>query len=311
MGVDRTRVVLLAVASIALILVSAFGMDWYAVEGAKSGLGLGESGMFGDTAFWSALVFAIVVALELGAVLLNIAVPIKRVRWGYGVGMSALLCALAVAYLMPPEVKNAVVHRTWAPVLMMLGAIAGIAVGYYASGGGRDDFAGEYKRVVIEKPAAGEIAKLARPPTGDVEAKRLTPPGMKPLVHLRNKLAYSAMTAQLTRAGIEARLETGVERLVMWRDVIGIVARRMPEAYDGLTFVDLVSTAGATLRLVPWTRFTGEPIDLEPRAIVKQLVAWCAKATLDPATKQFVEGTGEAAQLPDLATLAAHDEKLA
>jgi hypothetical protein len=241
-------------------------------------------------------VFALVVAIELVFVLTGGAVPLKRVRWGYGVGMTALLCALAIAYVMPPELKNAVVHRTWAPVLMMIGVIAGIAVGYYASGGGRDDFAGEYKPVVI--------AKDARVP--HVVEKRVTPPGVKPLF----KLAYSAMTAQLTRAGIEARLEDGAEHLVMWRDVIGVVVRRTPAEYDALTFIDLVSTAGATLRLVPWTRFTGEPVDAAPRALAVQLVAWCTRATLDPATQRFVDG-GEAAQLPDLAMLAAHDAKLA
>ncbi len=294
MGEDRTRVVVLAVVAIALMLVSAFGLDWYSIEGAKSGLGLGESnGLFGDTALWSALVFALVVAIELVFVLTGAEVPLKRVRWGYGVGMTALLCALAIAYVMPPELKNAVVHRTWAPVLMMLGVVAGIAVGYYATGGGRDDFAGEYKPVVIAK-APGVVEK------------RVTPPGVKPLF----KVAYGAMTAQLTRAGIEARLENGAEHLVMWRDMIGIVVRRMPAEYDGLTFIDLVSTAGATLRLVPWTRFTGEPVDAAPHALAKQLVAWCTRATLDPATRQFLDG-GEAAQLPDLAMLAAHDAKLA
>jgi hypothetical protein len=306
MGADRTRVVVLAAVAIALMLISALGLDWFTVEGARGGFGLGEAnGLFSDTALWSAIVFALVVAYETALVLLGSDVPLRRVRWGYGVGMSALLCALAIAYVMPPEVKNAVVHRTWAPLVMYAGVIAGLAVGYYASGGGRDDFAGEYKPIVIAKEDSAPLPKSV------IVERRSTPAGMKPIPHLRGKLAYSVMTAELSPAGIEARLEGGAEHLVMWRDVIGIVARRMPPDYDGVAFLDLVSTAGATLRLVPWTRYTGASIDPEPRALAKRLVAWCTRATLDPATKQFLDGNDPAAQLPDLTTLAAHDEKLA
>jgi hypothetical protein len=39
------------------------------------------------------------------------------------------------------------------------------------------------------------------------------------------------------------------------------------------------------------------------------MIAKCPEASLDPATKRF-KGGEPAAQLPDLAKLAAHDEKL-
>lgn len=282
----------MGVAAVALVLISALAMSWF-----RPGIGLGESnGMFGDTALYSALAFALVVAIETGSIAVGYVVPMNRIRWGYGVGATALGSGLLIAYLMPPEIDHQLAPRTWAPLIMVVGVIMGIVVGFRASGGGRDDFAGEYKPVVIPRKPGEKIA---------------TPPGMKPLAHLRGKLSFAAMTAQLSKAGIEARLEDGEERLVMWRDVIGIVARRMPDAYDAVPFLDLVSTAGATIRLLPWTRFTGEAIDGAPRACAKQLIAWCQRSTLDPATKQFVDGTGEPAQLPDLTTLAAHDDKLA
>jgi hypothetical protein len=132
--------------------------------------------------------------------------------------------------------------------------------------------------------------------------------------HLRNRLSYLALTAELTAGGIDARREDGSSRLVLWRDVVGVVARRLPADFDGTTFIDIVSTAGSTLRIVPWTRLTGEPVvgegDDRPRGVVERVVAKCPDAKVDPATRLFLE-TGKAAQLPDLETLHAHDERLA
>jgi hypothetical protein len=132
--------------------------------------------------------------------------------------------------------------------------------------------------------------------------------------HLRNRLRYVALTAEVTGGGIDARREDGLSRLVLWRDVVGVVARRMPAVYDSAAFVDIVSTAGSTLRIVPWTRLTGQLTDVDgdarPRAVVEHVVAHCPSVRLDPATRIFLD-TGEPAQLPDLDTLRAHDERLA
>ena len=120
-----------------------------------------------------------------------------------------------------------------------------------------------------------------RETTGTMLAAGATDPGVArtksgPLPpipeHLRNRLRYVALTAEMTGGGIDARREDGLARLVLWRDVVGVVARRMPPAYDGAAFVDIVSTAGSTLRIVPWTRLTGELVDVDgdarPRAVV-------------------------------------------
>lgn len=132
--------------------------------------------------------------------------------------------------------------------------------------------------------------------------------------HMKNRLQYLALTAELTAGGIDARREDGTARLVLWRDVVGVVVRRAPPDFDGTTFIDIVSTAGSTLRIAPWTRLTGDLIaaegDARPRGILDRVVAHCPAAMLDPATKQFLD-TGEAAQLPDLQTMTAHDERLA
>ena len=165
----------------------------------------------------------------------------------------------------------------------------------------------------IPRPATGQIA---RPPTGPVVPVPRTKTG--PIIgappHLRQKLSYLASTAEITAGGIDARREDGLARLVLWRDVVGVVARRLPPVYDGHVFVDIVSSAGSTLRVVPWTRLTGEPITGEaierPRVLIEHISAKCPTARIDPATRHFLE-TGTAAQLPDLDTLRAHDERLA
>jgi hypothetical protein len=171
------------------------------------------------------------------------------------------------------------------------------------------------------RPPTGPIGPIGavRPPTGPIAAlpavsRTKTGPILAPQRQLRYRLSYVAITAELTGGGIDARRDDGLSRLVLWRDVVGVVARRMPAVYDGLVFIDVVSTAGSTLRIVPWTRLSGEPIageaDARPRAIIEHVVARCPGAKLDPATRQFLEA-GMAAQIPDLETLRAHDERLA
>jgi hypothetical protein len=166
------------------------------------------------------------------------------------------------------------------------------------------------------RETTGLIATGKRETTGLLPAMPRTQTGpITPIPdHLRNRLRYVAITVEMTGGGIDARREDGTSRLVLWRDVVGLVARRLPPAYDGITFVDIVSTAGSTLRLVPWTRLTGDPVDGEgderPRGVIEHILARCPGAKLDPATRQFLE-TGVAAQLRDVETLQAHDARLA
>lgn len=139
--------------------------------------------------------------------------------------------------------------------------------------------------------------------------------------HLRNRLSYVAITTELTGGGLDARREDGSSRLVLWRDVVGAVVRRMPDVYSATVFVDIVSTAGSTLRIVPWTRLLGDRItdgndgtegndDVRARALVDYVLLKAPGAKLDAATRQFLD-TGEVAQIPDVETLRAHDARLA
>jgi hypothetical protein len=165
-------------------------------------------------------------------------------------------------------------------------------------------------------PAQGSALRSKTPGAVQQIAPVEPPPVVIP-DGLANKLAYTTLTANISHVGIDAKREDGFARVVMWPDVVGIVARRLPAdaPYDGATFIDLVSTAGATLRILPWTQLTGDAITGEgverARAFCQLVAARCRGAKLDPATRTFIGSHGQAAQLPDAETLAAHDKRLA
>jgi hypothetical protein len=168
-------------------------------------------------------------------------------------------------------------------------------------------------------------AEPARVSPSSVAATGSSPPGALPVPPrelagppgLRGTLNYAVSTAMLSSVGIEAHREDGTRRLVAWEAIVGIIARRLPNEapYDGSTFVDLVSTAGSTLRILPWTKLAGAPItgdgENRARAFVQLVAARCLDAKLDSWTKVFADGVGKAAQLPSAKTLAAHDDRLA
>ncbi|HEY0195433.1 MAG TPA: hypothetical protein VGC42_30165 [Kofleriaceae bacterium] len=197
-----------------------------------------------------------------------------------------LICAIAAIAL----ILTGALAMDWAPVMLIAGVTTGVAAMYLAL-----------------PPAPAPVARPRAP--GRPRSQSLPMP-----IPLRGRLAYLAVTVELTAGGIDARREDGSARLILWRDIVGVACRRLPPAYGGTTFVDIVSTAGSTLRVVRWTRVSGEPLvggdDDRPRGIIERVAARCPGARIDPATRLFLE-TGEAAQLPDLATLDDHDQRLA
>jgi hypothetical protein len=134
--------------------------------------------------------------------------------------------------------------------------------------------------------------------------------------YIRGKIKFAVLTAELASAGIKARREDGLEKLVTWDDVVGIVARRLPadKPFEGATVVDLLSSKGATLRIVPWTKLEGHPFETRAveraRSFVNVVAAMALDAKLDAATKTFANGEGDAAQLPSVAALATYDSKV-
>ena len=130
---------------------------------------------------------------------------------------------------------------------------------------------------------------------------------------LRGKIRYAAGVIGVSRAGIDGLREDQEQRTVPWSRITAIVARRLPGS--AITFVDVVSTPGATLRLMPWTQITGEEIAGAPearaRAFAGHVMARCPAAQVDPATRAFLEGERPAPQLADEATLAEHDRQVA
>ncbi|HEX2685087.1 MAG TPA: hypothetical protein VHN14_00640 [Kofleriaceae bacterium] len=320
------------------------------------------SGVFPTLAMvtlWSSLGFAALVLFQASTRVLTGNANNALTKLGYLLALLTISLTVTTAYMFGLEPEGigsgltaqvgSTLHRTWAPLILLVGHVAGFATVYMAVASEPNDVGAAYKPatpVPARRVARGHAAALSLPrpsspagPAGPAGPGRhaapasfanidpRTPSGViSPSVriktgpippvpeHLRNRLSYVAITAELTAGGIDARREDGSSRLVLWRDVVGVVARRMPPAYDNATFVDIVSTAGSTLRIMPWTRLTGDPIvaqgDTRARHVVERVVAMCPAARLDPATRVFLQA-GEAAQLPDRETLQAHDDRLA
>jgi len=342
MSTDRLRVVGLALASIVLIIASVFVMDWFVVRAPDIGAGfdkitfdlrairicpnnvcvsvelsqvpvLSRLGIYSTVApitFWTSLAFAALVAVQAGARLIVGMASEMRTKLGYFLGTLFLGAAAGTAYLFAPDVAPFTATRTIAPLLLIAGYVVGMAALYYASVE-PSAFADEPARAPL--PVATALP-VDTPPPPSIPRTRSRPIPLG----LRGKLKYATITAELSRAGIDARREDGSARLVPWRDVVGAVARRLPpdEPYAGAAFVDIVSTAESTLRLLPWTKFSGEPLDgdgdgdARARAILALVIARCPDAKLDRVTRAFHDG-GELAQLPDEPTLVQHDERLA
>jgi hypothetical protein len=341
MSTDRVRVVGLAFASLALIVASALAMDWFVIHTTAAGVDkvtldlrsirvcpnnvcvsvelsqvpllsrLGMYSTFAPITFWTSVGFAALVALQAGARVVVGAASETRTKLGYFLGTIFAGTAAGTAYLFAPDVPNFTVTRTAAPLVLFAGYAVGMAALYYAS----------LQRAFSDEPvhalpvAAAPVETPEPPPAVSRTRSRPIPLG------LRGKLKYTAITAELSRAGIDARREDGSARLVAWGDVVGAVARRLPaaEPYAGSAFVDIVSTADSTLRLLPWTKLSGEPLDgdgdgdgdARARAVLALVIARCPGAKLDRATRSFHDASEPLAQLPDEATLAQHDARLA
>jgi hypothetical protein len=345
MGIDRVRVVGLALVSLALIVASVLVMEWFVVRVTNDASGiekiafdlrairvcqqnmcvvvelsqvplLSRLGVYSSLApatFWTSLGFAALVAFQGGARAIVGAASLTYTRLGYFLGTIFAGIAVGTAYMFAPEVGPFTVTRTAAPLLLFVGYAVGMAAMYYSS---------RHEDVFSDKPVRTLPIATAMPVETPEPAPAVSRTRSRPIpLGLRGKLNYTAVTAEISRAGLDARREDNTTRLVLWRDVVGAVARRLPptEPYASTAFVDIVSTAESTLRLLPWTKFSGEPLDgdvdgdgeARARAVLALVIARCPEAKLDRATRAFYDGREPPAQLPDEPTLAQHDERLA
>lgn len=349
---DRQRILGLLVAFVVLLVASVFVMDWFVADMAVAkisidlrsitmcaaanpcasvSLGDIKGGnfytMLAPMTFWGSIVVAIIVIYQAGTRILSGYANASLTRIGMLGGVSMIGATVFAGYIFAPEGSNRdlmMIERTTAPLLLVVGHIAGALALYFSAHQLVDDDVGEYKpltpaRALESTPSPAVTALVPAAAAAEIS----TPTTSRPLPvfpeHLRKQLRFVVLGAEVTRGGVDARREDGSTVLVMWRDVVGVVARRLPAEHDGATFVDLVSVAGRTLRILPWTRLTGDPIAVadpgddaaRARAFVALVGERAPDAKLDPATSAFVTGDQPAAQLPDVATLARHDDKLA
>ena len=346
MGTDRTRVVALAGVTLVACVASLWLMDWFQIDEILAinlrhirvcpGKGVcatvdfsqltGSFPFLATITFWGSLLVAAVVVFQAGHRLLNGHASDAISRAGTLVAVVMFLTGAATAYVFGPDVGTyvpaqgvgggkalVVLERTWAPMLFLLGQALAIASLYFSSRAESDDRAvSQLPVATVVRGQGGATSDPIATPATTPAVERSQPIAIPELV--KGKLAFATVTAEISRGGVDARREDGESLLVIWRDVVGAVARRLPPELDGDTFVDLVSTAGSTLRITSWTRLTGEPVegagDDRARNLVKLVMGYCPELKLDRATRELLDGA-EAAQLPDLATLAQHDARLA
>lgn len=345
------RVLVLALSSVGLIVAGTLVVAWFVARVSGAGIGVdlvtidlrearactpdgvcgtfpidklrGGSGYptFALISFWAGLGVAALVLYQAGSRLLAGFASEALSKSGYGLAMLVLLTGVAAGYLFGPDTGTAAlgdmaltIERSWGPLALIAGLFVGCGSLYYSA---LPD-SGDEPAAPAALPPARAVAETerARVPS-ERFAKLASERTSIPIpTMLKGKLQYATLAAELTRAGIDARREDGKTLLVMWSDVVGVVARRLPPELEGAPFVDIVSSAGSTLRMLPWTRLSGDPVegegDVRVRALVRLVTARCPDAQLDKATRAYVDGsTDHAPQLPDLATLAAHDERLA
>jgi len=343
MGVDRVRVMGLALIAIALCVASIFVLDWFQIgdgfainlrhfrvcprAGVCATVDFGKmTGVYpflSTVTFWGSVLFVGLVVFQSGSRLIVGHASESFTRIGYIIGVAMFVTAGATAYLFGPDVgsvdlgplgKTVLVERTWGPVALLLGHVLGIAAMYFAVQHETDAVRPTLPVAAVIKDGhdSNRGKKLSEAIPKVATEQRSQPIAIPERV--KGKLRFAALTAELTRGGVDVRREDGSARLVIWRDVVGVVARRLPPELDGDTFVDLVSTADATIRITSWTRLAGDPIEglgeERARNVVKLVLENCAEIKLDRATREFVDGK-PAAQLPDAAMLAQHDDHLA
>jgi hypothetical protein len=327
MAGDRSRVLVLAFGYLATIVPALFVIEWFFVDLGVASIHIGpRSGAFGNAAFWGSLLLVVpVVAFQTFTRVTTGIANAKLTRYGIFATLVVLVSGLGAGYLFAPELPGPAdlapaVQRTFAPVLFVIANVLALATLHLAAVETTDDSVGTYQKVVIDKPIT--LPPITQPPiTQPPINKPITIPPItrtptSPIAPvMKTKLRYLVMSGEITRAGIDARREDGTSLIVLWRDVVGVVVRRLPDELDATTFMDIVSVKGSTLRIVPWTRMTGISVvgtgDDRLRSIAGYVATMCSDVQLfDPATKNFLEKPEPAAQLKDLAKLAAHDERL-
>jgi hypothetical protein len=294
----------------------------------KNGFSGNMYSIVAQAAFWLGLGFAGLVGFQSINRFLTGSAPEAISRYGYLLGAIVFVCGGAAAYVFGFDVgENAVVSvvRTWAPLMFLGATLAGMFALYYAIDHDYDSMVAprelpEARQVPFpmeSRPITTRAATIPPSPapssTSGPTQPRATTPIPIPAAAAGN-IAYATLTVEMTVGGIDGRREDRSSVLVLWRDVVGVVVRRMPPDYEAATFIDVVSTAGSTVRILPWTRVSGVASsadgDARARTVVEMIRQKCPSARIDAATQAFLDGR-PAAQLPDLATLAAHDERLA
>lgn len=297
--------------------------------------------------FWGGVVFALLVLYQAGTRVLGGTPNEPLIKAGQGIGSAVIFTAVAAGYLFGPNLDPAQAigigfdfDRGWGPVAMLVGLVAGQVALYYTRERTLDDPPVIAIKPITPRPRPQTPAPVStrvplpidtppgglptvrskdpsKPPVIPRTTTPTTPPPLRALANqFKGKIQFAVVTGDITVGGIDARREDGSAVLVMWRDVVGLVVRRLPPELDGHPFVDIVSTAGMTLRVLPWSKMTGEHLSGDNegrvRSFLKIVRPRCPEAKLDRATQAYLDDASKLpAQLPNADMLAKHDQALA
>ena len=294
--------------------------------------------------FWGAAVFALLLLYQAGTRMFGGTTSDSVIKAGHGLGSLVILTTVGAGYIFGPNlepVQTAIMgldfDRGWGPLAMLVGLCAGQVAFYFM----KDPLGDEAPVIPIDKPAnlpravaqtrvplplntpAGGTPTIkparaqTKPPYVARTQTPTTPPALKALAEVfKGRVKFAMVTGDVTMGGIDARREDGAGVLVVWRDVVGLVVRRLPPELDGHPFIDIVSTAGMTLRVLPWSKLTGEHFegegDTRVRSFMQVVTKRCTEARIDRATQNFLDDDSKRpAQLSNLELLARHDTALA
>lgn len=356
---DRARVLVLAIACLALVVVTTLVKGWFVIE--IGGLGKAEmglrsvsacnmgtcaeikaspGGLFGvcaNIAYFGSFAIALIVLYQTYLrVTVGYATP-ELSHKGIFASVAVLVFGFFAAFVFGPDSKGAVfggafgvsvdISRSWGIPAFFAAHFCGIAALHVAASETSGIAETHPPVTAIARPTTPEPAPApapvevaARPVSMKMPAVAsstkipvITPDPDSLEAVAAKKLSYVVSSGEVTRAGIDARRGDGKQLLVMWRDVVGFVVRRAPEELGGVTFADIVSVKGNTLRIVPTTRLTGISVmgfgEDRIRSLATYVQSVCPELAIDGATKKFLGGE-PAGQLKDIAMLATHDERL-
>jgi hypothetical protein len=311
MGSYQLKLLVLSLSAILTIATTAFTMDWFVFRVAAQTIVIdlraievcagpcvrvplgGLDGMFPALAgltFWCSLPLLLLLALQCGARLIAHTGHELIAKLGYAAAAIVILAALGAGYLFGPNTGKFLggdvfvsVERTWAPLLLAIGAVVGMVALRFALIAA-DEIEPDYTPVIVPKQAVAAANQRTRPPSIAPTARPAAASAAPPRTN-------AASTPPLASASFDAPVELPARARTSSSGPVDVAARlsgaplavaiRPPLPAPELVPLDQIPVApesGLTIRKRPTTSnapplatdrlraksVTAEPLALDP-----------------------------------------------